>query len=473
MKKLILSLLIFCSAFASAQISIPQVTGLPAALNSKVDKVTGKSLVADTLSAKIQPHVTNTANPHSTTKAQVGLGNVDNTSDANKPISSATQTALNGKQNAGTYSTDIHSNITALNAVSGTNTGDETLTSIKTKLGAASAVSDGYLTYNMFNIFNGKEPSFTKNTGFNKNFGTTPGTVLEGRTFGTVAGSAVGDFIQNQNSSPQTANMWISGIGYFGNELHVTGSSYPNITVINPSGSTTFPIFQLQDNRTGGHVWNIESGRTLGYFEIRNLIGEQFNIAPSGAATFASTVNSTGFLLNGNNLTSSLTTNYLPKWNGSTFVNATAGTDYQLPITLTTNGTSGAATFSGNTLNIPNYGGSIGSSYSSTITAITGLASATFHNAKYTKSGSVYDASISAHLVTNISSGTCTFRLTLPSTPISSSNLHIWGVIYEQYHAYVVNFWVGSGTSNYQDINFTTSSASGTDFYAILNCKYE
>jgi hypothetical protein len=32
-------------------------------------------------------------------KADVGLGNVDNTSDASKPISSATQTALNGKAN--------------------------------------------------------------------------------------------------------------------------------------------------------------------------------------------------------------------------------------------------------------------------------------------------------------------------------------------------------------------------------------
>lgn len=31
------------------------------------------------------------------TKAQVGLANVDNTSDANKPVSSATQTALNAK----------------------------------------------------------------------------------------------------------------------------------------------------------------------------------------------------------------------------------------------------------------------------------------------------------------------------------------------------------------------------------------
>jgi len=39
-------------------------------------------------------------NPHSVTKGQVGLGNVDNTSDASKPISSATQTALNNKYEA-------------------------------------------------------------------------------------------------------------------------------------------------------------------------------------------------------------------------------------------------------------------------------------------------------------------------------------------------------------------------------------
>ena len=38
-------------------------------------------------------------NPHNTTKADVGLSNVDNTSDINKPISSATQTALDLKQN--------------------------------------------------------------------------------------------------------------------------------------------------------------------------------------------------------------------------------------------------------------------------------------------------------------------------------------------------------------------------------------
>ncbi|MDI6033977.1 hypothetical protein QLS91_12925, partial [Flavobacterium sp. LB2P84] len=59
-------------------------------------------------------------------KVAVGLGNVDNTTDLNKPISTATQTALNGKQASGSY-----------------------------------------------------ETAFSKNTAFNKNFGTTAGTVAE------------------------------------------------------------------------------------------------------------------------------------------------------------------------------------------------------------------------------------------------------------------------------------------------------
>lgn len=46
---------------------------------------------------ELDGHKTDKSNPHSVTKAQVGLGNADNTSDVNKPISSATQTALNGK----------------------------------------------------------------------------------------------------------------------------------------------------------------------------------------------------------------------------------------------------------------------------------------------------------------------------------------------------------------------------------------
>lgn len=41
-------------------------------------------------------HMSDTSNPHQVTKAQVGLSNVDNTSDLNKPISNATQVAIDG-----------------------------------------------------------------------------------------------------------------------------------------------------------------------------------------------------------------------------------------------------------------------------------------------------------------------------------------------------------------------------------------
>lgn len=47
----------------------------------------------------IREHTQGKNNPHGVTKLQVGLGNVDNTSDADKPISTATQEALNSKVN--------------------------------------------------------------------------------------------------------------------------------------------------------------------------------------------------------------------------------------------------------------------------------------------------------------------------------------------------------------------------------------
>jgi len=55
------------------------------------------SVTANTNVAANTAHAANTANPHAVTKAQVGLGSVDNTSDASKPVSTAQQTAINLK----------------------------------------------------------------------------------------------------------------------------------------------------------------------------------------------------------------------------------------------------------------------------------------------------------------------------------------------------------------------------------------
>ncbi|TFC63716.1 hypothetical protein E3O62_02495 [Cryobacterium sp. TMT2-15-1] len=73
---------------------IATVTGLQTALDAKSSN------------AALTAHTSNVSNPHAVTKAQVGLDNVDNTSDLAKPVSSATQTALDTKQPTGDYATN-------------------------------------------------------------------------------------------------------------------------------------------------------------------------------------------------------------------------------------------------------------------------------------------------------------------------------------------------------------------------------
>lgn len=70
---------------------------------TKLDSLKDQAGITSDINAvqtNLETHINNKSNPHEVTKDQVGLGNVDNTSDANKPISNATQTALNGKFSA-------------------------------------------------------------------------------------------------------------------------------------------------------------------------------------------------------------------------------------------------------------------------------------------------------------------------------------------------------------------------------------
>ena len=65
-------------------------------------------LIADTgsdvtaLETKVNNHIANKSNPHTVTKTHVGLGNVNNTSDADKPVSTAQATAIADAKAAGT-----------------------------------------------------------------------------------------------------------------------------------------------------------------------------------------------------------------------------------------------------------------------------------------------------------------------------------------------------------------------------------
>ena len=89
---------------------------------------------------------------------------------------------------------------------------------------------------------------------------------------------------------------------------------------------------------------------------LRNLEG---SIVSSSLGDFSVITNSTeNFRVNastGSLWQSNITSAVLKANSSNVIVAAVAGTDYQAPITLTTTGSSGAATFSSNTLNVPNY----------------------------------------------------------------------------------------------------------------------
>lgn len=72
--------------FAASDISFSPAGGIAAVtVQAAIEELETEKATIVALTA----HTGNTANPHAVTKAQVGLGNADNTSDANKPVSTA------------------------------------------------------------------------------------------------------------------------------------------------------------------------------------------------------------------------------------------------------------------------------------------------------------------------------------------------------------------------------------------------
>ena len=90
------------------------------ALQRNIDKL------SETTSSELGDHIADFNNPHQVTAEQIGLGNVDNTSDLNKPISTATQEALDNITNK--HNEDITSLNNRIQSL------EETVTELKSSL---------------------------------------------------------------------------------------------------------------------------------------------------------------------------------------------------------------------------------------------------------------------------------------------------------------------------------------------------
>ncbi len=196
----------------------------------------------------------------------------------------------------------------------------------------------------------------------------TPSTLVGTNITGTAAGLTAGTVTTNANLTGAITSVGnASSLGSF-TSANLSGA----LTDETGSGATVFAtsptlITPVLGVATATSINGV--ALTTGGSATQFLNGTGTYSTPAGSVYTAST----GLTLTGNAFSvntsqnistlSNLTSNGLIKTSGGTGALSVAvgDTDYQNPITLTTTGTSGAATFSGDVLNIPNYAGGVSS----------------------------------------------------------------------------------------------------------------
>lgn len=82
--------------------------------NTISNEVTRAMIAEGNISTVLQEHIDNENNPHNVTKEQLGIGNVDNTSDMDKPVSTAQQNVLDSALSTHNISDFSHNDIRLL-----------------------------------------------------------------------------------------------------------------------------------------------------------------------------------------------------------------------------------------------------------------------------------------------------------------------------------------------------------------------
>jgi hypothetical protein len=233
------------------------------------------------------------------------------------------------------------------------------------------AIAGSQITSGTVAIVNGGTGANSQQGAMNALAGaTTSGSFLRGNgtnvSMSTIQAADVPTL--NQNTTGNAANVTGTvAIANGGTGQNTKANAFNALSPITTTGDIIIGTGTNASSRLGigtvGYVltstgttatWQAATGGVTSF--QTSLSGLTPSSSTGGAITLAGTL---GVASGG---TGATTLTGIVKGSGtSAFSAATAGTDYQAPITLTTTGTSGAATFISNTLNIPQYSGGGGS----------------------------------------------------------------------------------------------------------------
>ena len=309
-------------------------------------------------------------------QTSIGLENVNNTSDENKPNSLATRTALGAKADTSSVNTalTLKANITDVNSALASKASTTSLTTLSN----AVLANTNSITANTNNIALKApiaSPTFTGTISITGNLLTdaiASSSTISAKSFASAPlnlGYSTSSSSSIQWDATKGLNTYItlsknSALSFVSNPP--SGSSGTIVLTQDATGSRTLTLPTTVTNRVLGSTstTTVALSTAPNAKDILNFyydgttcfwnIGQGYGIAATPVSSSTSLVSGvTGTLGVANGGTGVTTLTGLVKANGTNaFTAAQSGTDYQMPITLTTTG-SGAATLSGTTLNIP------------------------------------------------------------------------------------------------------------------------
>ena len=252
------------------ELTISNVSGLQDELDDLQDQITTNKGTMDT-------HIANTSNPHKVTKAQVGLGNVNNTSDLNKPISTATQNALNLKADKTTTYTKTETDT----LLSGKQDNISDLAAIRSNAQAGKAASDTIATYGNIVTHNVSEFA-TAAQGAKADTAVQPSDLGNGTITITQGGITKGQFTTNQSGNTTVA-LDAGGGGGGGAVDSVNGKT--GVVVLTATDVGALPDSTVIPTVNNPTITITQGGVTKGSFTLNQASGDTIALDAGGGGS--------------------------------------------------------------------------------------------------------------------------------------------------------------------------------------------